>query len=125
MLMKFVISGGDNKTLNKVYQEMMVNHRNRTDYDRLYNNFIKDILGYKKIKNLTSNDIDYFYMYLKNKTYNGHLYSDIYVRRIMNLLKNIFDYGIKNNYVDTNLVEIKLYFTKNYWLKDKLSLYLI
>ena len=33
---------------------------------------------------------------------------------IMNLLKNIFDYGIENKYIDTNLVEIKLYFTQNH-----------
>ena len=113
MLVKFVMSGGYNKTLNEVYKEMVSSHKNKSFYDGLYNNFIKDILGYKSIKNLTSNDIDYFYMYLKNKTYNGHLYSKSYIKKVMNLLKNIFDYGIQNNYVDTNLVKIKLYFLKN------------
>ena len=65
MLVKFVMSGGYNKTLNEVYKEMVSSHKNKSFYDGLYNNFIKDILGYKSIKNLTSNDIDYFYMYLK------------------------------------------------------------
>lgn len=32
----------------------------------------------------------------------------------MNLLKKIFDFGIKNKYIEINLVEIKIYFTKNY-----------
>ena len=125
MVVKFVMSGGDNKTLDKVYNEMISGHKNKSIYDGLYNNFIKDILGFKNIKDLTSNDIDYFYMYLKNKTYNGHLYSESYIRKVMNLLKNIFDYGIQNKYVNTNLVKIKLYFLKNHWLKCKLSLYLI
>lgn len=53
---------------------------------------------------------------MKKKTYNGHLYSQSYIKMIMNLLKNIFDYGIENKYIDTNLVEIKLYFTQNHWL---------
>lgn len=114
MLTKFDISGGNNKTLNKVYKEMIKNHKNKSIYDRLYNNFIKDLLGYKNIKNLTSNDIDYFYIYLTKKTYNGHLYSQNYIKKIMNLLKKIFDYGIENKYIKINLVKIKIYFTKNY-----------
>lgn len=125
MVVKFVMSGRVNKTLDKVYNEMMSGHKNKSIYDGLYNNFIKDILGYKNIQNLTSDDIDYFYMYLKNKTYNGHLYSESYIRKIMNLLKKILDYGIKNKYIDINLVKIKLYFLENHWLKFKLSLYLI
>lgn len=114
MVVKFVMSGGDNKTLDKVYNEMISGHKNKSIYDGLYNNFIKDVLGYKNIKDLTSNDIDYFYMYLKNKTYNGHLYSESYIRKVMNLLNNIFDYGIQKRYVGTNLVKIKLYFLKNH-----------
>lgn len=113
MLTKFDISGVNNKTLNKVYKEMIKGHKNKSIYDGLYNNFIKDILGYKNIKYLTSNDIDYFYIYLTSKTYNGHLYSKSYIKKIMNLLKKIFDYGIENNYIKVNLVEIKIYFTKN------------
>ena len=113
MIVKLAISGGE-KTLNQVYKEMIHNHEYKESYDRIYNNFIKDILGYKRIKDLTSNDIDYFYVYLTNKTYNGHLYSQSYIIKIMNLLKNIFDYGIENKYINTNLVKIKLYFTKNY-----------
>lgn len=112
MLVKFVVSEGD-KTLNQIYKEMLNKHKIKGIYDGIYNNFIKDVLGYKDIKKITSNDIDYFYMYLTNKTYNGHLYSQSYIRKIMNLLKNIFDYGIENKYIETNLVEIKLYFTKN------------
>lgn len=114
MVVKFVMSGRVNKTLDKVYNEMMSGHKNKSIYDGLYNNFIKDILGYKNIQNLTSDDIDYFYMYLKNKTYNGHLYSESYIRKIMNLLKKILDYGIKNKYIDINLVKIKLYFLENH-----------
>lgn len=113
MIVKLNVSGGD-KTLNQVYKEMIHNHKFKENYDRIYNSFIKDILGYKSIKDLTSNDIDYFYIYLTNKTYNGRLYSKSYIRKIMNLLKNIFDYGIKNKYINTNLVKIKLYFTKTY-----------
>ena len=77
MLTKFDISGGNNKTLNRVYKEMIKGHKNKSVYDGIYNTFIKDILGYKNIKDLTSNDIDYFYIYLTRKTYNGHLYSHL------------------------------------------------
>lgn len=113
MSVKFTISGGSNKTLNKVYKEMINDNKNKVIYDTIYNSFIKDILGDKNIKDLTSDDIDYFYIYLTNKTYGGHLYSKSYIRKIMNLLKKIFDYGIQKKYVDTNLVKVKLYFTKN------------
>lgn len=62
---------------------------------------------------MTSNDIDYFYIYLKNKTHSGKLYSKNYINKIMNLLKKIFDYAIENKYISINLVKIKMYFTKN------------
>lgn len=114
MLTKFDISGGNNKTLNRVYKEMIKGHKCKSVYDGIYNTFIKDILGYKNIKDLTSNDIDYFYIYLTRKTYNGHLYTHSYIKKVMNLLKKIFDFGIKNKYIEINLVEIKIYFTKNY-----------
>ena len=114
MLKRFAVLEENNKTLNKVYQEMIYGNKYKICYDRLYNNFIKDILGDKIISDLTSNDIDYFYDYLKNKTYNGHLYSQSYIHKIMNLLKTILDYGIKHKYIDTNLAKIKLYFIKNH-----------
>ena len=62
MLTKFDISGGNNKTLNRVYKEMIKVHKCKSVYVGIYNTFIKDILGYKNIKDLTSNDIDYFYI---------------------------------------------------------------
>ena len=93
---------------------MIKGHKNKSVYDGIYNTFIKDILGYKNLKDLTSNDIDYFYIYLTRKTYNCHLYSHSYIKKVMNLLKKIFDFGIKNKYIEINLVEIKIYFTKNY-----------
>lgn len=113
-MLKIFIITDDNMALNKVYQKMIINHKNKNVYDRIYNKFIREMLGHKNIRDLTSNDIDYFYVYLKKKTYNGHLYSQSYIKMIMNLLKNIFDYGIENKYIDTNLVEIKLYFTQNH-----------
>ena len=108
-----IVLGGGNKTLDKVYQEMIGTYRNKDFYSSLYNKFIKDILGNKNIQDLTSNDIDYFYIYLTNKTHSGHFYSKNYIKKIMNLLKKIFEYGIEKKYVDTNLVEIKLYFLKS------------
>ena len=102
------------KTLNEIYNEMINGHKNKSIYDGLYNKFIKDILRYKIIYNLTSNDIDYFYIYLAKKTYGGHLYSEKYIKKIMNLLKKIFDYAIEKEYTDINLVKIKLYFLKNH-----------
>lgn len=112
MTFKLSVSGGD-KTLDKVYNEMINNYQNKDIYNGIYNRFIKDILGNIKIKDLTSNDIDYFYMYLINKNYHGHLYSKNYIRKIMNLLCKILDYGIKCKYIETNLAKIKIYFTKN------------
>ena len=123
MTFKFSVSGGD-KTLDKVYNEMINSYQNKDIYNGIYNRFIKDILGNIKIKDLTSNDIDYFYMYLINKNYHGHLYSKNYIHKIMNLLCKILDYGIKCKYIETNLVKIKIYFTKNDWLMLKLPLYL-
>ena len=101
------------KNLNKIYEEMICKNKYKSYYDNLYNNFIKDILGSKNLKDLTSNDIDYFYIYLKNKTHSGKLYSENYINKIMNLLKKIFDYAIENKYININLVKIKMYFTKN------------
>ena len=94
MLKKSILGG---KTLNKVYEEMISSYKNRVIYDSLYGKFIKDTLGNKNINDLTSNDIDYFYIYLTNKTYNGHLYSKSYIYKIMNVLKKIFDYGMKRD----------------------------
>lgn len=113
MVVKILVSGDKDKTLDEVFEEMSQYYKSMRHYVSLYNNFIKDILGYKNMRDLTSNDIDYFYIYLANKTYSGHFYSKAYIRKIMNLLKNIFDYGIKRRYTDTNLAEIKLYFLKN------------
>ena len=114
MVVKVFVSGGGNKTLDKVYHEMINSYKTKDLYNILYNNFIKEILGDKKINDLTSYDIDYFYIYLKNKTYNGHFYSENYINKIMNLLKKIFDYAIERKYVDINLAEIKLYFIKKH-----------
>ncbi len=113
MVVKVIISGGVSKTVNKVYMEMINAYKYKEFYNSLYKNFIKDVIGMKNIKEVTSNDIDYFYAYLKNKTHNGHFYSNSYIKKIMNLLKKIFDYAIEKKYINTNLVEIKLYFIKN------------
>ena len=83
MVVKVFVSGGGNKTLDKVYHEMINSYKTKDLYNILYNNFIKEILGDKKINDLTSNDIDYFYIYLKNKTYNGHFYSENYINKIL------------------------------------------
>ena len=109
MLVKLIVSEKNNKTLNDIYKEMINKYKSKKYYDKLYNRFIKDIFGEKSIKDFTSNDIDYFYMYLVKKTYNGHLYSQKYIKQIMNLLKNIFDYAIYKKYIKINLVQIKLY----------------
>ncbi len=114
MLVKLIVSEKNNKTLNDIYKEMINKYKSKKYYDKLYNRFIKDIFGEKSIKDFTSNDIDYFYMYLVKKTYNGHLYSQKYIKQIMNLLKNIFDYAIYKKYIKINLVQIKLYFTNNH-----------
>ena len=49
MVVKVFVSGGGNKTLDKVYHEMINSYKTKDLYNILYNNFIKEILVIKKL----------------------------------------------------------------------------
>lgn len=117
MLFKERINGGNEKTINCVYKEMInsltKNKNSKFFYERLYNKFIKDYFGNMMIKNFRFDDIDYFYIFLKHKTYaSNKYYSHKYIMNIMMLLKKIIYYSINEGYVTFKKSEISLYISK-------------
>lgn len=90
-------------TLNEVYNEFLekeaVNTRKHATivrYKSLYRNHIEDIIGFRYIGTLTSQNLQDF-LNEKRKTH-----SDEYVRSIYNFLLVLFGYAMKNKYIRDN-----------------------
>lgn len=99
-----------------VYLQMisLVNVKWKKDlYDRIFFKFIRDHFGFMNICDFKLNDIDYFYICLKHKTYSdGKFYSEKYINEIMRLLKKIILFCLDKGFINFKEKEIVLYFSK-------------